>query len=460
MRHSEPVIPARLVVPLVVSLLARPLSAATIGIKVFRTYTSPADGASRSYAIYTPKGYGGGASNPAILFLHGRGGSALSFQDPRYLDAADANGTVLIFWQGRLDPDGLLSTYYIDGANGVPDETDVLACLDDALAHFAIDPARVHLAGFSQGGKGALLVGLKNPDRFASIVDGSGPSDAFEGQRWSPSFPDFRDAAGGDPASGGPVLAGWYAQSARFLLPNARNVPMLFAHGELDGVVPNSTFVFPYMNTHHVVDTPGFTDAWGRAPTMQELHAADPGGYAYVARYVAGVGHDELGVLDPASLFAFVSGKSAATRPARVVGTTFDAKERSLYWTRLARAESPDGRPAPFSAELIAGAGTPGVRVAGAGAGQAAPLVTLDLARAGLDAGAAFQLVLSGRLALRVPGVPATASVLQAGAPVLGATLAGGTLVLPLADWGATPAAVSVAAVTPAVLDEIGRAHV
>ena len=431
---------------LALSFLVRPggAASATAGIKSFRSYISPADGSSRSYTIRTPAGYDGTSRLPAVLFLHGRGGSALSFQYQQYFDAADANGYVLLFWQGRLDASGLLSSYYVDGANGVPDETDVIACLDDALSHLAIDPARVHLVGFSQGAKGALLVGLKNPDRFASVTDGAGPTDAFEGQKWSPTFPDFRDAAGGDPSAGGAVLSRWFAQSPRFYLRAARNLPVALAHGTLDVVVPDSLLSFPYRNTHHVADTPGFSDEHGTTPTLSQLHAAYPEGYPFVARYPAGVGHDELGVLDPTSLFAFVAGKSVPARPARVAGVAYEPKEHSFYWALLARATAADGRPAPFSAELLAEQAS--IHVAGASAaGEAPPLVTIDLARAGLDSARPFTLVLAGSVAIRVLGVPQAARVLRDGNPVGGATLVDGTLSIPLADYGTTsPATIAI----------------
>ncbi|MGZ6989177.1 MAG: hypothetical protein ACXVH0_09480, partial [Thermoanaerobaculia bacterium] len=126
-----------------------------------RTYMSPADGVVRVYEVRTPAGYDGISQMPAALFLHGRGGSMASFQSDGYEAEADARGFVLVFWQGRFDSTiPALSTQYVDGVNGIPDETDVLACLADALASFRIDPDRVHLVGFSQGGKGALLIGL------------------------------------------------------------------------------------------------------------------------------------------------------------------------------------------------------------------------------------------------------------------------------------------------------------
>ncbi|MEO6326818.1 MAG: alpha/beta hydrolase-fold protein [Thermoanaerobaculia bacterium] len=352
-------------------------------ILIDRVYTSPVDHATRFYDIRTPTGYTAASATPlpAVLFLHGRGGSRGAFEKASYEAEADARGYILIFWQGRFDESvPAYSTDYIDGVRGFPDETDVLACLDNAMANYRIDSERVHLVGFSQGGKGALLIGLKNPDRFATLSEGAGPSDAFQGQAWSPGFPDYAAAAGGDYRGGsGSVLARWFAQSPRFYLPNGRNLPMALYHGTADTTVPDSTTLFPYRNTHHIADTPGFADSRGARPTLSELHRDDPSGYSYQTSYPQGVGHSEEEVLQAKPLFDFMSGKRRVVRPERVVATSYDAAERSYYWARLGRMSPLDGEPAGFSATAEASGNSFTLQPHGS------PAITLRVPQAGLD---------------------------------------------------------------------------
>jgi hypothetical protein len=299
----------------------------------------------------------------------------------------------------------------VDGADGIPDETDVLACLDDALARAPIDPDRVALAGFSQGGRGALGIGLLNPTRFAALVDAAGPTDAFQGQLWSPGFPDYLSAAGGPASLGGDVLARWFELSPRFLLPNARNLFVAVLHGQADSVVPDSTSFFPYRNGHHVSVTPGFADARGPVPTLAQLRAADPGGYAFTTWFPADVGHEQLRLLPPGVLFGAALGKVRDSRPGRVVGVSFGARERTFHWARLARTAAPDGKRAFLDARADAATNRLDLVFEG-------PVrVRLDVPGSGLDAAAPLSVHLSGGprldLALAGPFAPALQATLD-----------------------------------------------
>ena len=396
------------------------------------SYRSPTDGVERAYALRIPASWDGTSLLPAVLFLHGRGGTKRQFQRPEVFAEADARRVLLVFWEGRVVPggDGVPSTHYIDGADGVPDETDVLACLDDALARAPADPDRVSLVGFSQGGRGALTIGLLNPTRFAALVDAAGPTDAFQGQIWSPSFPDYLAAAGGAPSLGGAVLARWFELSPRFLLPSARNVFVAVLHGQADDNVPDSTLFFPYRNGHHVSVTPGFTDAHGRAPTLSELHADDPAGYAFSTSFPEGVGHDQLALLPPGVLFDAALGKVRAARPARVVGVSFGARERTFAWARLARASAPDGTRAFLDARADAAGNSLDLAVEG-------PVrVRVDLASAGLDPARSLAIRLSGgpRLDLALAGsFPPALSATLDGVPLAPARTAEGVVLEGLA---------------------------
>ncbi|HQP86731.1 MAG TPA: alpha/beta hydrolase-fold protein [Thermoanaerobaculia bacterium] len=417
------------------------------GFVIAASYRSPADGAERGYAIRVPRGWDGMNLLPAILFLHGRGGTVRQFQRTPYFDAADARGVVLVFWEGRIALGGaeVPSTHYVDGADGVPDETDVLACLDDVLSRAPVDAERVTLAGFSQGGRGALGIGLLNPSRFAAVVDAAGPTDAFQGQLWSPAFPDYLAAAGGPPSAGGEVLARWHELSPRFLLPNARNLFVAVLHGQVDDVVPDSAAYFPYRNSHHVTVTPGFSDARGRTPTLAELHAEDEGGYAFSTDFPDDVGHDQVRLLTASALFEAALGKVRASRPERVVGVSFGARERTFHWARLGRRIPPDGTRLLVDAR----SDLPENRVDLRAEGPAR--VRLDLPAAGLDAARALSVRVDAvgaiDLALDGPFPPAVAATLD-GRPVPVERTAEGVALPGLAP--AAPGALLVVAPAPA----------
>lgn len=118
-----------------------------------------------------------------------------AFEDLRTAGAALPLGKLLRCWF-TYDPDSF-----------------PLRALDYARAHYAIDPDRVILAGYSMGGFSSWNVGLRYHDRFAGLL----------------------------PLAGGISREEYLFQQdpwCRALLDNAAGLPTFFIHGGRDEVVP------------------------------------------------------------------------------------------------------------------------------------------------------------------------------------------------------------------------------
>lgn len=129
-----------------------------------------------THAVYEPRGEG---PHPAVIALHGWGASGL-----------DLLGLAPYLCGGRfltLCPQGPLQTPIGPGAVGYgwfplslgdpPDVAAILAAseqlrafLDQALARYPIDPRKLIVLGFSQGGVMAHSLVLREPQRFAAAA--------------------------------------------------------------------------------------------------------------------------------------------------------------------------------------------------------------------------------------------------------------------------------------------------
>lgn len=148
------------------------------------------DGAERRALVTLPKAQpqpkGKPASRlPAIIFLHGAGGSAMQAMRQTNLAArAAAAGFIAVFPEG-LGPEGG-QTWNAWNCCGYArdsrvDDVGFLSVLVNRLrADFHADPARIHLAGFSNGAMLASRFVLERPGVAASLVSAAGylPCDA------------------------------------------------------------------------------------------------------------------------------------------------------------------------------------------------------------------------------------------------------------------------------------------
>jgi phospholipase/carboxylesterase len=128
------------------------------------------------HTLYQPVGDG---PFPTVLTLHGRGANAF---DLLGLAPHLCGGKfMMICPQGPLEtpigPEAVGYAWYPMSHDGVPDVEAMLsqqkklqAFLDDCLKSYPIDPKKLVVLGFSQGGVMAYSLALANPERFAALA--------------------------------------------------------------------------------------------------------------------------------------------------------------------------------------------------------------------------------------------------------------------------------------------------
>ena len=129
-----------------------------------------------AHTIYEPTGDG---PFPTILTLHGRGANAF---DLLGLAPHICSGRFLVICpQGPLEtpiaPDTMGYAWYPMSLGGPPDVAAILSSqkllkdfLDECLRRYPIDPKKLVVLGFSQGGVMAHSLALANPERFAALA--------------------------------------------------------------------------------------------------------------------------------------------------------------------------------------------------------------------------------------------------------------------------------------------------
>jgi phospholipase/carboxylesterase len=128
------------------------------------------------HTLYQPAGPG---PFPTILTLHGRGANAF---DLLGLTPHLCGGKFLMICpQGPLEtpigPDAVGYAWYPMSMGGPPDVDAILssqkklqAFVEEALKLYPIDPKKLVVLGFSQGGVMAHSLALANPERFAALA--------------------------------------------------------------------------------------------------------------------------------------------------------------------------------------------------------------------------------------------------------------------------------------------------
>lgn len=117
----------------------------------------------RDSVLIVPEGLEPGAKVPLVVMFHGAGGSADKVL-PFLAEHARLHQFLLLLPQSQFPTWDL-----VIGGNG-PDLERLENSLSAVANHFAIDPAHLAFAGFSDGGSYALSIGVTNGDVVSHII--------------------------------------------------------------------------------------------------------------------------------------------------------------------------------------------------------------------------------------------------------------------------------------------------
>ena len=147
-----------------------------------RTVTVAGQG-TRAYAIYVPDFGGDVGAHPAMISIHGGGGTAMiQASTSQLVKLAHERKIYLVFPNGS----GLIQTFNAGACcgsaqtNNIDDVLYVQKVLDDVEAADNVDTARVLATGFSNGGMMSHRLACAMADRLAGIAAVGGASGQFD----------------------------------------------------------------------------------------------------------------------------------------------------------------------------------------------------------------------------------------------------------------------------------------
>ncbi|MEK7737557.1 MAG: PHB depolymerase family esterase, partial [Pseudomonadota bacterium] len=146
------------------------------------------NGLERTFIVHVPAAYKPETPSPAVIMLHGGGGTAgAAMWETEWAVKSEKEGFLAVFPNAMArDPsrpsnfagnpqlwnDG--SDRFYPGQKAPDDVGFIAAMLEDLSARFALDERRIFVTGFSNGASMSFRVGAELPDRIAAIAPVAG----------------------------------------------------------------------------------------------------------------------------------------------------------------------------------------------------------------------------------------------------------------------------------------------
>lgn len=122
----------------------------------------------RSYALHVPSVYDGKTSIPLMIMLHGTGDTSANFAATTGMNAqADQQGFIVVYPDSYGDP-ATWNPGFIAGAEA-NDVAFISEMIDHFLKDFSVDPKRIFVVGYFDGGMMAHKLAASMPEKITGI---------------------------------------------------------------------------------------------------------------------------------------------------------------------------------------------------------------------------------------------------------------------------------------------------